>query len=112
MTRKEIIDGLRFTIDMFLFNPDTGETYTEPRNDMDKTTIDACKGAIELLEERPKGKWIEAIDTGTEMLECSVCECRVKKKSYAESVGTDGYNYCPYCGADMRKETKKGETHD
>lgn len=51
MTIKEIIDGLKFTVDMFLFNPGTGETFTEPRNDMDKTTIDACKGAIELLEQ-------------------------------------------------------------
>lgn len=51
MTIKEIIDGLKFTVDMFLFNPSTGEVYTEPRNDMDKTTIDACKGAIELLEQ-------------------------------------------------------------
>ena len=52
MTRKEIIDGLKFTVDMFLFDPSTGETFTEPRNDMDKTTIDACKGAIELLEQK------------------------------------------------------------
>lgn len=51
MTIKEIIDGLKFTVDMFLFDPTTGETYKEPRNDMDKTTIDACKGAIELLEQ-------------------------------------------------------------
>lgn len=51
MTRKEIIDGLKFTVDMFLFDVSTGETFTEPRNDMDKTTIDACKGAIELLEQ-------------------------------------------------------------
>lgn len=51
MTREEIISGLQFTIDMFLFDPDTGETYTEPRNDMDKTTIDACRGAIELLKQ-------------------------------------------------------------
>lgn len=55
MTLKEIIDGLKFTIDMFLFDPTTGETLTEPRNDMDKTTIDACKGAIELLEQ---AQWI------------------------------------------------------
>lgn len=55
MTRKEIIDGLKFTVDMFLFDPSTGETFTEPRNDMDKTTIDACKGAIELLEQT---RWI------------------------------------------------------
>lgn len=55
MTVKEIIDGLKFTVDMFLFDPTTGETYKEPRNDMDKTTIDACKGAIELLEQT---RWI------------------------------------------------------
>lgn len=53
MTIKEIIDGLKFTVDMFLFDPSTGETYTEPMNDMDKTTIDACKGAIKLLEQEP-----------------------------------------------------------
>ncbi len=52
MTREEIIDGLKFTVDMFLFDPTTGETYKEPRNDMDKTTIDACNGAIELLLEQ------------------------------------------------------------
>ena len=56
MTRKEIIDGLQFTIDMFLFDPSTGEKLVEPRNDMDKITIDACKGAIELLEQQPKIK--------------------------------------------------------
>ena len=55
MTVKEIIDGLKFTIDMFLFDPTTGETFTETRNDMDKTTVDACKGAIELLEQT---QWI------------------------------------------------------
>lgn len=51
MTREEVIQGLQFTIEMFLFDPSTGETLTEPRNDMDKTTIDACKGAIELLKQ-------------------------------------------------------------
>jgi len=55
MTKEEIINGLKFTVEMFLFDPSTGETYTEPRNDMDKITIDACKGAIELLEQT---KWI------------------------------------------------------
>ena len=53
MTREEIISGLKFTVEMFLLEPSTGETITEPRNDMDKTTIDACKGAIELLEQEP-----------------------------------------------------------
>lgn len=58
MTREEIISGLKFTIEMFLFDPSTGETFKEPRNDMDKTTIDACRGAIELLEQEPKAEKI------------------------------------------------------
>ena len=53
MTRDEIISGLKFTIEMFLLNPSTGEKYSEPRNDMDMTTIDACRGAIKLLEQEP-----------------------------------------------------------
>ena len=53
MTREEIISSLEFTVDMFLFDPSTGEKYTEPSNDMDKTTIDACRGAIKLLEQEP-----------------------------------------------------------
>lgn len=59
MTIKEIIDGLKFTVEMFLLDPSTGERYAEPRNDMDKTTIDACKGAIELLEHT---SWIPVSD--------------------------------------------------
>lgn len=58
MTRDEIISGLKFTVEMFLLNPSTGEKYTEPRNDMDKTTIDACRGAIKLLEQEP---WEDAV---------------------------------------------------
>lgn len=53
MTREDVISGLKFTVDMFLFDPSTGERYTEPRNDMDKTTVDACRGAIELLKQEP-----------------------------------------------------------
>lgn len=55
MTTKEIIDGLKFTVDMFLFNPSTGETYEVPMNEMDQITVNACRGAIELLE---KMRWI------------------------------------------------------
>jgi hypothetical protein len=38
---------------MFLFDPSTGETFTEPRSNMDAFTVDACKGAIDLLEQQP-----------------------------------------------------------
>lgn len=52
MTITEIISGLKFTIEMILFDPSTGEKLTEPRNDMDKITLDACKGAIKALEQQ------------------------------------------------------------
>lgn len=52
MTIKKIIDGLYFTIGMMLFNPLTGESKTpEELNEDDRTTYDACMGAIELLKE-------------------------------------------------------------
>ena len=51
MTIKKIIDGLYFTIGMMLFNPLTGESKTpEELNEDDRTTYDACMGAIELLK--------------------------------------------------------------
>lgn len=53
MTNDEIIQGLQFTIDMFLFDPFTGESLTEPRNDDDKITIDACREAIIALKAEP-----------------------------------------------------------
>lgn len=51
MSIEAIIQGLQFTVDMFLLDPLTGETITEPRNDMDKTTIDSCKEAIKILKQ-------------------------------------------------------------
>ena len=62
MTREEIIAGLEFTVAMFLFDPSTGETYTEPRNDMDKTTIDACRGAIKELKDNSYELWKESYE--------------------------------------------------
>lgn len=55
MTREEIIEGLRFTVGMFLVNPFTGEERDEESlNNLDKTTVDACRGAIKILEQEPE----------------------------------------------------------
>ena len=57
--------------------------------------------------DRPKGKWIRDRywSRGTGMGEeygffykCSLCEYEVEN-GYARC----GFNFCPYCGADMRK---------
>lgn len=50
--------------------------------------------------DRPHGKWISKIDTGTWMLECSVCGCRVQEEKYRIAVGENATR-CPYCGAEL-----------
>lgn len=63
MTKQEIIDGLQFTIDMFLFSPITGENKTkEQLNKHDKLTVDACEGAIKLLNQYVEVKHIKEDD--------------------------------------------------
>ena len=54
MTREEIIKGLEYTIEMFLTDLATGETLLEPRNELDKITIDSCREAIKLLQQGPE----------------------------------------------------------
>ena len=50
MTKEEIIQGLQFTIEMCLFDPMTGaKRPKDSLNDLDKTTVEACEGAIKLL---------------------------------------------------------------
>ncbi len=51
MTIKQILDGLKFTRDMWLFDPSTGNVLEkEQMNDLDRTSIDAIEGAIEFFE--------------------------------------------------------------
>lgn len=60
----KIIDGLYFTIGMMLFNPLTGESKKpDELNKDDRTTYDACMGAIELLKmQKPRVIAFEEID--------------------------------------------------
>lgn len=106
MTLKEIIDGLKFTVDMFLFDPTTGEPFTEPRNDMDKTTIDACKGAIELLEQT---RWIPVSErlpeVGSQVLVCY----EFKKKRYVYIA--DFYGDGKFHGLDDEYLTTEGRKY-
>lgn len=53
MDREKVIKGLEFTKAMITFNPLTGEDIEpENLNEEDKTTYDACVGAIALLKEQ------------------------------------------------------------
>lgn len=51
---------------------------------------------IEYLEQRPHGEWKkEPLTDNTAWYVCSVC---------GDKVCCQGNNFCPNCGADMRKE--------
>ena len=54
-------------------------------------------------------KWIVDTDTGTEMLRCESCGSRMVAEYYRKAVGLRGYDYCPYCGADMRESRERRE---
>lgn len=51
--RDSVIKGLEFTKAMITFNPSTGENIEpENLNEENKTSYDACVGAIELLKSK------------------------------------------------------------
>ena len=52
MTIDEIIEGLKFTVDMFTFNPLTGENLTKlDLNPYNRRAVEACNGAIKAITE-------------------------------------------------------------
>lgn len=70
MTIDEIIEGLKFTVDMFMFNPMTGEDLTKPDlNPDNRRSVEACQGAIaailELKAKLEKPIQFRVIDTTT-----------------------------------------------
>lgn len=65
--------------------------------------------ALELLKDQQpkKGEWIEREDVSGDLYyDCSVCG-----ESWVIIDGTpkeNGMDYCPHCGADMRKDGEQG----
>lgn len=75
------------------------EKHTFYGKDHERDMNDTFDLAIEALEERPKGEWIEHYDSsdGFTWLTCSRCMF----KAYEED-----YHYCPNCGARMEAENE------
>lgn len=101
MTREEIkngIDNLRFTIDMFLFDPMTGrmKDYEELNGD-DKATVDGCRAGIEALEKQiPKRPIV--YKNRDYFVTCYVYECPNCKSEIREDAVIEEYEYCIDCG--------------
>lgn len=117
MTREEIIDGLQYTIDMFCFNPSTGEVTDKNRlNDESRLTVDACEGAIEIikaLEQQPCGNAIdraEAIKIASGYCHpANVAKELAKLPSVNPTktwhwIGDKAYPICPKCKCNIIEE--------
>lgn len=97
MDRENVISGLKYTAEMFLFDPATG--YTKDPDDLnaaDRITFDTCIGAIDLLKEQD----------AQSVLSNRVCESEpfryVRKgfcpKCHQEMEWLFNRNYCGFCG--------------
>lgn len=69
---------------------------------------DACC-AIEdapTIEERKRGQWIKEYWNGEHTRKCSACNITQTVTTYRGKVN---FNYCPYCGVDMRGEDDEAD---
>ena len=96
---KKVINGLEFIKAMITFDPSTGEDI-EPEylNEADKTSYDACVGAIALLKEQvPKILSLEEALEGKNGLEIDPCvfvEIKGREDMFIGAVNdVSHYNY-------------------
>ena len=92
------------------------EAWIDDQNAMD-TEIDAClvADALELLKEQQpkKGHWQPYKYGDDTWHQCSACGVAdryidiVKRKGYPDYRMVSKSNFCPNCGADMRKDGEK-----
>ena len=61
--------------------------------------IGTINDAPTIETERKKGKWIKEYWNGEHTRKCSACNITQTVTTYRGKVN---FNYCPYCGADMR----------
>lgn len=102
MTREEALNRIEFRVRRSC--PDAnGDNIGE----CDGCCIYPCnemKAVIFLAQERPHGEWVWK-EWVTPMSKISYCKCSV----CGIGMGSTEYDFCPNCGADMRKE---GEGND
>ena len=69
-----------------------------------ETQVMTCDRHIKILKELPSerkhGKWVKEYWNGEHTRKCSACNITQTVTTYRGKVN---FNYCPYCGADMRE---------
>ena len=92
--RQAAIDAIRASASKY-----TGFMEMEMYTDDD--AVEAINGVPSVQPERKKGKWIKEHWHGEHTRRCSACNITQTVTTYSGKVN---FNYCPYCGADMRGE--------
>lgn len=96
ISRQDAIDA------MYRLEAEDIETYgcSIPEGFDSKPAIEALRALPSAEPERKKGKWLGGNGTDT-FIHCSVCY----EEAYWDSdYGQQTFDFCPYCGADMRGE--------
>ena len=79
----------------------TGDTTLRKRVDDDLPRV--CQDTYSYREPVPN-IYISTVDVGAPMLECPGCKARIQANAFSYAVGNMGYQFCPYCGKDVRKK--------
>lgn len=66
--------------------------------------MDNILDAYKKVKNFDKYQWEITVDNGMKMYTCRFCGCRMTKLHYDLAVGINAFNFCPYCGSDMRPE--------
>ena len=87
--REKVLGGLEFIKAMITFDPSTGEDIDpETLNDANKTSYDACVGAIALLKEQEAAKPEVGNICGYSVYICGKCKSDLITR----------VKFCPWCG--------------
>ena len=94
ISREAVLDAVRTECSLAIFDSYGNLTFAGER------IIEAIKSVKSVEPERKTGKWLKVVDEETSIsttwhYECSLCESRK---------GWDDCDYCPNCGAKMRRE--------
>ncbi|MFZ5975215.1 MAG: hypothetical protein ACOYU3_07385 [Bacillota bacterium] len=98
LTKKQVLEGLKSLIDdrkSFVTGKGPEEIFLH-----DIAVLEAAHRIVNSAQGHPKGEWLKIRDDyGHHYVgQCSRCGCEPLRP-----FGRSTYNFCPNCGADMRK---------
>lgn len=103
ISRQKVVDALRANQEICLksdaYANDSIDNYTLAVIDIDILTVEDLPAAP--VREVKRGRWILSRGDSLNFIKCTNCQ-GLSAEPVAHTVYP--WNYCPYCGADMREE--------